>query len=379
MPDTASSAEIAFICDSQIGPSYEQKPLNITGRLEYSDPLKISWHRTSLIFQIHAYPKFIMCNSRDLPTVLDLDGALAREYLMTGKAYCTVELPQYFVFDPLLKSIAQAIDNRPWSDIYERRPIRSLDNVNYRLFSNKDGKYAWRQLELIHPILYVLLVNCITEDNSWATIRQRFTEFRTADDRIRCMSLPVPPKKEEKAVARQVTRWWREIEQRSIEYALDYEYLIHTDVVDCYPSMYTHSIAWALHGKEESKRNKGTEGLIGNVIDRFIQDMRCGQTNGIPQESVLMDLIAEIVLGYADLLLARKLKEKSCDYKILRYRDDYRIFTNNPLEGDRIMKVLSEVMIGLGMRLHPQKTEAGDQVICSSMKRDKLSWNSRKQ
>lgn len=320
-----------------------------------------------------------MCNPRDLPTVLDLDGALAREYLMTGKAYCTVELPPYFVFDPLLKSVAHAIDNRPWSDIYERRPIRSLDNVNYRLFSNKDGKYAWRQLELIHPILYVLLVNCITDDNFWETIRQRFAKFRRADDCIRCLSLPVVPKEEERAAAPQVREWWREIEQRSIEYALDYEYLIHTDVVECYPSMYTHSIAWALHGKEESKRNKGTEGLIGNVIDRFIQDMRCGQTNGIPQGSVLMDLIAEMVLGYADLLLGRRLKEELGDYKILRYRDNYRIFTNNLLDGDKITKVLSEVMIGLGMRLHPQKTEASDQVICSSIKPDKLSWNSRKQ
>lgn len=320
-----------------------------------------------------------MNNSRNLETILDLDGRQAREYLMKGTAYCTVKLPRYFDFDPLLNSVAQAVGNQTFCDLYKRETIRSRDDVNYRLFSNKDGKYAWRQLELIHPVLYVLLVNYITEDSSWEAIRQRFTEFREADYRIRCMSLPVAPKENEKAVARQVRKWWFEIEQRSIEYALDYEYLIHTDVVDCYPSMYTHSISWALHGREESKRKKRDKSLTGNVIDSFIQDMQYGQTNGIPQGSVLMDLIAEMVLGYADFLLAKKLKKESDDYKILRYRDDYRIFTKDPLGGDEIMRVLSEVMIGLGMRLHPQKTEASDQVIFSSIKHDKLSWNSRKQ
>ena len=62
----------------------------------------------------------------------------------------------------------------------------------------------------------------------------------------------------------------------------------------------------------------------------MIQEMSFGQTNGIPQGSILMDFIAEIVLGYADELLSKELvKLKINDYKILRYRDDYRIFTNN--------------------------------------------------
>ena len=298
---------------------------------------------------------------------------------MKGTAYCTVQLPRYFDFDPLLKSVTQAVGNHTSCDLYKHKTIRNLDDVNYRLISNKDGKYAWRQLELIHPVLYVLLVNCITEDSSWETIRQRFTEFHKVAFRIRCMSLPLAPKEDEKVLARQVRKWWHEIEQRSIEYALDYEYLIHTDVVDCYPSIYTHSICWALHGKEECKEKKGDNKLIGNVIDNFIQDMRHGQTNGIPEGSVLMDFIAEMVLGYADFLLAKKLKKESVDYKILRYRDDYRIFAKDPLGGDKIMKVLSEVMISLGMKLHPLKTKASDQVICSSIKRDKLSWNFRKQ
>jgi hypothetical protein len=53
-----------------------------------------------------------------------------------------------------------------------------------------------------------------------------------------------------------------------------------------------------------------------------------GQTNGIPQGSVLMDFIAEMVLGYIDERLSQCL-DKKMDYRIIRYRDDYRIFTNS--------------------------------------------------
>ena len=188
------------------------------------------------------------------------------------------------------------------------------------------------------------------------------------------------PQETEKADALQVMQWWHEVELQSIELALDYEYMIHSDVIDCYPSIYTHSIPWALHGKGKSKKNRTDTKLIGNVIDKLIQDMRRGQTNGIPQGSVLMDLIAEMVLGYADSMLACKLNEaKQGDYKILRYRDDYRIFTNNPLDGEIILRSLADVMMDLGMKLHPQKTEASDQLIWSSMKRDKRSWICRKQ
>ena len=91
-----------------------------------------------------------------------------------------------------------------------------------------------------------------------------------------------------------------------------------------------------------------------------------------PKESVLMDFIAEMVLGYADSKLsARILAEKIGEYQILRYRDDYRIFVNNPQDGERILKCLTEVMIDLGLKLKPEKTRASSEVISSSIKEDK--------
>jgi len=107
--------------------------------------------------------------------------------------------------------------------------------------------------------------------------------------------------------------------------------------------------------------------------------MSYGQTNGIPQGSILMDFIVEIVLSYIDLLLSKELRKlKINKYKILRYRDDYRIFTNNPLEAEQITKTLSEILQSLGLRLNPDKTKASDEIIKSSIKPDKRYWISNK-
>ncbi|PSB01573.1 RNA-directed DNA polymerase [Merismopedia glauca] len=103
--------------------------------------------------------------------------------------------------------------------------------------------------------------------------------------------------------------------------------------------------------------------------------MSFGQTNGIPQGSVLMDFIAEMVLGYADLELSKILTKSNVkDYKILRYRDDYRIFTNDPCQGEVILKYLTQVLIELGLRLNPNKTLSSNNVIQHSIKPDKLYW-----
>ena len=85
---------------------------------------------------------------------------------------------------------------------------------------------------------------------------------------------------------------------------------MHLDISNCYGSIYTHTIPWALHTKHVAKSNQNNNDLLGNKIDSLIQLMQNGQTNGIPQGSVLMDFIAEIILSYVDKLLDEKLKIK---------------------------------------------------------------------
>lgn len=168
------------------------------------------------------------------------------------------------------------------------------------------------------------------------------------------------------------------IEQRAITLAIEYNHVLHLDISDCHGSIYTHSIAWALHTKEKAKKDRRSN-AIGNIIDRQIQAMSNGQTNGIPQGSTLMDFIAEIVLGYADLELSKRLEKnislkKEDYYKILRYRDDYRIFTTSPQQSSIIAKELSEVLSDLNFKINSQKTIDNNDLVLAALKPDKIHW-----
>ncbi|HAT3807038.1 TPA: RNA-directed DNA polymerase, partial [Serratia marcescens] len=244
-------------------------------------------------------------------------------------------------------------------------------------FLNKDGKLSWRPLQIIHPVLYVNLVNIITTPENWRKIKSRFTQFQS-NNKIECLSIPVIGE-HEKDKAAQVTNWWQKVELKSIELALTFDYLYDTDITDCYGSIYTHSIAWAIETRDVAKENKKDRKLLGNAIDSAIQNMQCGQTNGIPQGTVLMDFIAEILLGYVDEILTDKLdREKIENYKILRYRDDYRIFVNNQDDGEKTLKILAETLCIYGLKLGSSKTKLHNDVIIASIKSDKLSWISEK-
>lgn len=308
--------------------------------------------------------------------IIDLSEKEAREFLLKEESYINFDLPVYFKFQDLLIEVDKCLKGNKLSDLRALNP-RDFDDINYYILSNKDGKYSWRPFQLVHPALYVSLVHRMTEEENWKVIRGKFQEFQQ-NDKIECHSLPVISESVTKTDKEsQIFAWWQMIEQKSINQSLDYKCILQTDITDCYGSIYTHSIPWSLHTKEEAKkkRNRNNNSLIGVVIDNHLQDMSYGQTNGIPQGSILMDFIAEIVLGYVDLLLTGKLDElKINDYKILRYRDDYRVFTNNPYEAEQITKVLSEILSGMGLKLNAGKTEASDNIIKLSLKPDKRYW-----
>ena len=308
--------------------------------------------------------------------ILNMTPEKAKKYFLKSSSYFSLELPKYFDFTDLLKDIDKKINNKDLSSFYKNNkliPPDKCENVNYVLYHNKDGKYSWRMFQLIHPAIYVDLVNIITSEPNWTFIKDRFKIFKQNCNIVCCSDL-VESSSKEKDKGAVISKWWNGLEQNSIKLALEYEYIGITDVVDCYGSIYTHTIAWALHGKETAKEKRDDYKLLGNKIDRSIRNMCNGQTNGIPQGSSLMDFIAEIVLGYGDTLISNRLKEAGIsNYKILRYRDDYRVFSNNKDELNEIMKIISEVLASVNMRLNAQKTLISDDVISKSIKADKLA------
>jgi len=302
--------------------------------------------------------------------ILDMTAEEVKEYFLKSSSYFNMNLPEYFDFTDLLKDIDNKMSNARISTLWNNKPDK-YDDINYKFQQNKDGKYAWRMFQLIHPAIYVELVNIITEPSNWQMICDRFKEFKSNKNIICCSDL-VESASKTKDQGATISNWWNNVEQKSITMALKYEWIGITDITDCYGSIYTHSIAWALHDMAIAKANR-SKNLLGNEIDKTIQYMDYGQTNGIPQGSTLMDFIAEIVLGYGDFLLSKLLKDnKIKDYKILRYRDDYRIFTKDEESLNKILKLLSENLALLNFKMNTQKTIISNDIITNSIKKDKM-------
>lgn len=324
-----------------------------------------------------------------MKTILELNNTEAKQFFLKQESYCNIQLPEYFNFQPLLDALGE---NGSLKGGVSLEKAKKLDDVNYKFLTNKDGKYAWRSFQLINPVIYVFLVNKITEEKNWELIINRFEKFQQ-NEKIKCCSIPaVSSNQKETDKQKTITNWWQQIEQQSLELALNYDCFLNTDITDCYGSIYTHSIPWALHGKDVIKTNfrlpkASKREYLGDEIDMIIQSMQFSQTNGIPQGSVLMDFIAEMVLGYADELLSEKIeaynsievKYKIEDYQILRYRDDYRIFATNQETVVKIAKLLTETLIDLNLKLNTQKTFISDNIVRDTIKPDKLYWNEAKQ
>jgi len=299
--------------------------------------------------------------------LIDLTNEEARAHFMKGSSYFNGDLPSYLSFEPLLADVARVLNGGNFQQFRCTNP-GLLPSVNYNFIANKDGRFAWRPYELMHPAIYVSLVNVICDEQNWNTITTRFKAFEGGA--IECCSAPVMSVDHQTDVATQVRSWWQRVEQRSLTSSLEFSHLLHTDVTDCYGSRYTHSISWAIHGVTVAKQNKGKKSLLGNKIDAHIQASRYGQTNGIAQGSVLMDFIAELVLGYVDEQVNAELVNCE-DIRILRYRDDFRIFANSDDRAEEILKIVSDKLRSVGMKLGVAKTVAFRNVVEGSIKPDK--------
>ena len=320
-----------------------------------------------------------------MKTILELTHTEAREIFLKQESYCSAELPKYFNFQPLLDalSINANISNISLVD------AKNLNDVNYKFLTNKDGKYSWKPIQLINPVIYVNLVNRITKKENWELLKNRFQKFQK-NENIRCYSIPtvsLNPTKSNKAI--NIQNWWQQIEQQSLELSLDFDCMMNTDITDCYGSVYTHTIPWALHGEQIIKtnfrlpKNQRTK-YLGDGIDTTIQSMQFSQTNGIPQGSMLMDFIAEMILGYADAKLSFKIKNYNRknsigNYTILRYRDDYKIFASSQETLIKIAKLLTETLFELNFKINSQKTFITENIVSNVIKPDKSYWNEAKQ
>lgn len=130
------------------------------------------------------------------------------------------------------------------------------------------------------------------------------------------------------------------------------QFVVEADIATCFPSIYTHSIPWALHGKPAAKDSNKLTVLTGNLLDKCTQNTRDRQTNGLLIGPHASNIISEIILTKIDL----KLQEQK-HFKIKRHVDDYRFYAESFEEAERFIKNLGMALRDYEMSLNEKKTK----------------------
>lgn len=270
------------------------------------------------------------------------------------------ELPLRFGNTGLYVRALQAV-NEP-TELLEKLGlvVRKAESRTLPLkFKISKGPSEYRELWVIHPRAqlqamsvyrnYDLLVLSLCDRSEWSLRRPLAVGSRWYDSRLgvrvrtKTMRSTEPNLKvREKALASSssyfsygpftsLARFERSADFMRFESS--YRFLRKLDISNCFPSIYTHSIEWAVMGKEYAKKAKGdrTRTRFERVFDSLMQQANDGETAGIPVGPEFSRIFAEIILQRIDSVLAGDLHTVLNDgsLTIRRWVDDYYLFANS--------------------------------------------------
>lgn len=133
-------------------------------------------------------------------------------------------------------------------------------------------------------------------------------------------------------------------------------YALITDISSYFPTVYTHTIPWALHTKQVAKANKTkkTAEFFGNILDSRCMGTQDGQTIGLPIGPDTSHIIAEIIGVSIDEAIRAELGEWP---KGFRYVDDFTFFFNKREEAEKALAIIIKCVSAYELQINASKTK----------------------
>ena len=139
-----------------------------------------------------------------------------------------------------------------------------------------------------------------------------------------------------------------------------YAFLRKLDISNCFSSIYTHTISWAVKTKDVAKHQIKLSNFEQN-FDNFMQHVNYNETAGIVIGPEFSRIFAEIIFQYIDLQIEKRLASEDYklklykDYEIYRYVDDMFVFSNKVDNLELIEKVIREELEPFRLYLNDNK------------------------
>jgi hypothetical protein len=219
----------------------------------------------------------------------------------------------------------------------------------------KTGLYQ-RVFAIIHPKYYHDIVFVLRQH--WDCV---LDHLFNPENKIFCYSIPIPVTNENEGAigplrgGRMIYEFLTMAENDLVAEAYRYSLLVRIDISNFYNSVYTHTIGWALHGRNNALDDGARCALFGSELDRLFQYSNDARTNGIPVGPAISDFIAELILINRDVEISKKLK--SLDYLATRFKDDYRFLCKTEQDADKIIRTVISVLNEFNLIVNETKTK----------------------
>lgn len=227
-----------------------------------------------------------------------------------------------------------------YSNLYCRQYVQYESNRN-----NKD----FRQLGVPNPFAYELLCRYIRDN--WSAIQKHLIDY-TAGQRHkvsrthirRFNNSPVLFKMNYKSISERV-------KNPVLSFLKTARYCVRADISSCFPSIYSHALAWAIAGKEEAKKHIGDDSLWYNRLDKYTRGVKYGETNGLIIGPHVSNLLSELILVVVDSNLSM------AGYKFTRHIDDYECYVETREKADAFIYDLTDELRKFALVLNRKKTK----------------------
>lgn len=256
-------------------------------------------------------------------------------------------------------------------------------------FQDKEQQYIYyesmrninfpRPLGIPNPMAYQKLCECLS--NNWEKIQEHFN-VTTKNQLYKVSRIHIRKLNNSEGLFKMNYNNWSSDGSPELDLLIGKRYMVKADISNCFPSIYTHSLPWALVGKSASKINRNKSEWF-NKIDYYTQLMKNGETHGLIIGPHTSNLLSEIILCSIDNRLNK------WDY--IRNIDDFTCYVETYDKAQEFLIELSKELREFDLILNHKKTEiielpvaATEQwvhklnLISSLLKNGKLNYNGAK-
>lgn len=278
--------------------------------------------------------------------------------------------------------------------------------IPFDYFVSKYGGDKSRKLSLMHPCAQLKCVNFYEENNNYMLYLCKSSPFsiRYIVKKAKCIfEVDDNGDNKESDSTKRIETSDDEIEKKYRSYFCykkydmmykffnsgdylrleqKYSHLMNIDIASCFYHIYTHTIAWAIKGKEQSKNSIQLKKTFEHKFDKLMQQANYNETNGIIVGPEISRIFAEIILQRIDINVLNRLKEGihhlrlGKDYEVRRYVDDYYIFANNEDNLQTILRVYKEELQYYKLFINESKLEFHQRPFVSDLTDAKREINS---